>query len=172
MKTYNIRNRITYRIGKPSDWWLSTPPTWCHCHHIFNTPQKCLEGAILPPKTLPVAIDIEALYSSKPHSTGIKIISQFLREKGNDSWRYNQFIHTMLEHILTRDVFIFDGSHYFQVRGWLWAHAVPPPMPTCTWGGKSSPYLRMIHFGTLYWQCHPILGRQRGKAYGVHDGLW
>lgn len=57
----------------------------------------------------------------------------------------SQFTLTMLEHILTRDVFIFEGYHYFQVQGVAGYGVVPPPMTTCTWGGESGPYLQMIH---------------------------
>lgn len=64
-----------------------------------------------------VAVDVEALYNSIPHSQGIHVTEWFLSKRGQSAHRYNQFVLELLHFILTQNIFIFWGSHYLQVQG-------------------------------------------------------
>lgn len=78
---------------------------------------KILEGLTIPQGAILAAIDIEALYSSIPHTKGIEVVSEFLRERDTNSWELGQFIILLLERILTNNMFLFNGVTYLQVQG-------------------------------------------------------
>lgn len=48
---------------------------------------------------------------------GIKVVSTFLKKQDHTSWPLNQFIVELLNHVLTFNVFMFDGSTYLQEQG-------------------------------------------------------
>lgn len=65
-----------------------------------------------------VGIDVESLYSSIPHETGLDVVKYFFCPRKCEDWFYNAFILESLNYILHRNVFTFDGSHYLQVKLW------------------------------------------------------
>lgn len=71
--------------------------------YVQDTPDllRCLDNIQVPPDANLVAMDIEALYSSIPHSSGLSVIQEFLSERTEDSWSYSKFILTISDHILT-----------------------------------------------------------------------
>lgn len=77
---------------------------------------KVIEGLTMPPGAILVAIDI---YSSIPHQKGIEVISGFLREEDRNNWKLCNFVATLLEHILTTNIFLFNGSTYLYRRAIL-----------------------------------------------------
>lgn len=87
----------------------------------------------MPPDALLVAVHVEALYSSIPHQQGIKDISHVISQSHKDNRPFDHFLLLALEHILTRNVFSFDGSHYLHVQG--------VAMETCCAPSYSNPYL-------------------------------
>ncbi|XP_073480204.1 uncharacterized protein [Aquarana catesbeiana] len=64
-----------------------------------------------------VTIDVESLYSSIPHEKGVAAIKHVLRTTQDLDPTYSEFITSLLEHILSHNVFTFNGSHYLQVQG-------------------------------------------------------
>lgn len=87
----------------------------------------------IPVDSLLVSKDIEALYCSIPHSLGLSVVESFLSESDAMVGPYNAFIIQLLQHILTKNVFLFDGSHYLQVQG--------VTMGTCCAPSYANPYL-------------------------------
>ncbi|XP_040178452.1 uncharacterized protein LOC120911183 [Rana temporaria] len=69
------------------------------------------------PGALLVAIDVEALYSSIPHSLGLSAIKNTLLPIFRGDRRLGEFLIMALEFILYHGVFSFDGSHFLQVQG-------------------------------------------------------
>lgn len=47
---------------------------------------KRLDGLTIPPDTLLVTIDVQALYSSIPHELGIQTVKKFLMEQDHRQW--------------------------------------------------------------------------------------
>lgn len=78
---------------------------------------KVIESIIAPPGAILVAIDIEALYSSIFHGKGVEEVSGFLRQQDSNSWQLCDFVAKLLDHILTSNLFLFNGSTYLQVQG-------------------------------------------------------
>ncbi|XP_040196440.1 uncharacterized protein LOC120929221 [Rana temporaria] len=96
---------------------------------------KIVEGMSVPPGSILAAIDVEALYSSIPHTKGIQVISQFLREQDHNNWKLCNFVTALLEHILTNNVFVFNGSTYLQVQGVAMGTSCAPSYATLYLGG-------------------------------------
>lgn len=59
-----------------------------------------LDDLSVPPETILVTLDIEALYSSIPHRKGLQIIGKFLSEQGSTAVPLNDFTLELLEHNL------------------------------------------------------------------------
>lgn len=78
---------------------------------------KVIEGLTIPVGVILVAIDIETLYSSIPHERGIEVVAGFLCEQDRNNWKLCNFVISLLRHILTSNVFLFNGSTYLQVQG-------------------------------------------------------
>lgn len=57
---------------------------------------KITDGLQIPQGSWLVAIDIEALYNSIPHTRGVQVVQEFLDEHDLDSWKYNDFVAEML----------------------------------------------------------------------------
>lgn len=82
---------------------------------------------IIPSDSILVSLDAEALYCSIPHKLGISVVEKFLNEKDVSAKPYNAFILCLLFHILTKNVFMFDGSYYLQVQ--VVAMGICQPVP-------------------------------------------
>ncbi|XP_073448827.1 uncharacterized protein [Aquarana catesbeiana] len=96
---------------------------------------KILEGLTIPQGAILAAIDIEALYSSIPHTKGIEVVSEFLRERDTNSWELGQFIILLLERILTNNMFLFNGVTYLQVQGVAMGTSCAPSYANLYLGG-------------------------------------
>lgn len=97
-----------------------------------------LDGLCVPPGCFLVAIDIEALYSSIPHDHGMEVISRFLKERGPTFSGLNAFVLQLLSHILTKNVFSFDGSHFLQVQGVAMSTCCAPSYANLYLGGGNA----------------------------------
>lgn len=42
---------------------------------------------------------------------GITMTAEFFKEGNKKKWRYNAFVLELLEYALSRNVFVFNGSH-------------------------------------------------------------
>ena len=72
----------------------------------------------LPEGTLLVTLDVRSLYTSIPHSEGIKAVSEYLSiYRDPNELPSNKSIIELLEKVLTLNNFDFNGNHYLQVSG-------------------------------------------------------
>lgn len=78
---------------------------------------QIVDNLTIAKEALLVTIDIEALYSNIPHDLGIKIVSTFLHERDKSMWPMNQFVLSLLRHILMNNIFRFDDRYYKQIPG-------------------------------------------------------
>ncbi|XP_073465040.1 uncharacterized protein [Aquarana catesbeiana] len=62
---------------------------------------RIFDNLKLPKNTWMVALDVESLYNTIPHGTGIEVISKSLQDRGPNSEAYNQFVVDLLNFILT-----------------------------------------------------------------------
>lgn len=67
---------------------------------------KHLEGIVVHPDSLLVALDVEALFCSIPHKKGIQVVSRFLSQMGRESAPYNPFILKALEFLLENNTYL------------------------------------------------------------------
>lgn len=75
-----------------------------------------LEGLSVPLDSILVTVDIEALYSSIPHTKGIEVIKHFISQSHRDDKPLHRFILSALDFILLHNAFAFDGSHFLQIQ--------------------------------------------------------
>lgn len=76
-----------------------------------------LDGLQVPPNSILVAIDVEALYSSIPHKLGLACKRRVLSEKSGLEEKVNDYIVEALDFVLNHNYFAFNGSHFLQVEG-------------------------------------------------------
>lgn len=75
---------------------------------------QILENVNVQDNTWLVTIDIEVLYSSIPYQIGHTTVSKFLSERERIFWPRNQFVLTLLSHVLHNNIFCFNGIFYHQ----------------------------------------------------------
>lgn len=63
------------------------------------------------------SIDVEQLYSSIRHEDGLQACRHFLSMRGIQFAQHTEFVLSLLEFILTHNVFYFGGVAYHQLRG-------------------------------------------------------
>lgn len=87
--------------------------------HIRDTPDliKKIEGITVDGDAKLASIDVEALYSSIPHSWGLKAVEYFLKTRGLQHRLHNIFVLQLLEFILQHNYFLFDSKIFHQLRG-------------------------------------------------------
>lgn len=45
------------------------------------------------------------------------MIAEFLKDRDNTTWRYNALVLELLKYVLSRNVFVFNGSYYLPGEG-------------------------------------------------------
>lgn len=63
------------------------------------------------------SIDVEALYSSIPHNCGLRAVKDFLGTRSLFLEAHNRFVLELMEYVLTRNYFLFNGKFFHQLRG-------------------------------------------------------
>lgn len=67
---------------------------------------------VIQPDHFLSSIDVESLYTSILLDLGISSVKFFLRSRGCQYHAHNLFLLNLLEFILTRNDFLFDGKFY------------------------------------------------------------
>lgn len=68
-----------------------------------------MDGVCILEQTWLVVIEFEA------HVLGVRVVGNFLSERGLPATRYDQITVELLHFVLTGNIFIFNGSHVLQV---------------------------------------------------------
>lgn len=63
-----------------------------------------------------MSLDVEALYCSIPHKSGLAVVKTFLGKSGTENLAYNEFVLELLDFILHNNVFVFMNQLYLQVQ--------------------------------------------------------
>ncbi|KAM5171926.1 LOW QUALITY PROTEIN: DNA-directed RNA polymerase III subunit RPC2 [Mantella aurantiaca] len=86
---------------------------------VLDSPDilRRLDGSSFPTNGLLVGIDVESLYTSIPHETGIGAIKEWLELRHLINGPENEFIIQLLELVLLNNYFMFDGQFFKQIRG-------------------------------------------------------
>uniref|UniRef100_A0A8C5W8X4 Reverse transcriptase domain-containing protein n=1 Tax=Leptobrachium leishanense TaxID=445787 RepID=A0A8C5W8X4_9ANUR len=71
----------------------------------------------LPKETWMCSLDVEALYSSIPHSEGLLHTRLALQESGEFTEEFINFIEELLAFVLKHNYFTFDRKYYHQIQG-------------------------------------------------------
>lgn len=106
------------RIGKYTDALIKElvyelPSYVCDTRDVLKAIQRvhCPTGSLLG------GIDVESLYTSIPHSYGLRAVAHFLEKKYPALAAQNEFIIELLEFMPTNNCFQFLGSYFQQKRG-------------------------------------------------------
>ena len=83
----------------------------------------------VPHNVLIVSMDVKTLYSSIPHSDGIKACKIFMIENGFTSLEISN-ITKIIDFILTHNYFEFNDKSYIQTHGTAMGKKWPPHMQT------------------------------------------
>ncbi len=85
----------------------------------FDFIRKLEKIAALPRGALLVTLDVKALYPSIPKRWGIRAVSEALKKyrPNKDSKPSNGSILALLNHVLDKNDFVFNGGHYLQIQG-------------------------------------------------------
>lgn len=78
---------------------------------------QIIEGMQIPGGCILASIDVEALYSSVPHSKGLACVQKILSQTSHHESSFNDFILLSLDYILRHNVFSFDDRLFLQVQG-------------------------------------------------------
>lgn len=89
------------------------------------------------------SIEVESLYTSIPHDLGIGGVEFFLCSWGCQYHTHNRFLLNLLQFVLTRNYFLFDGTLYPQLRG-------------TTMGSSCAPTYANLYLG--WWDATIIFG--------------
>lgn len=76
-----------------------------------------LHNVTLPPNTLLITLDIEALYTSIPHTRGLQTINKILSSRPLNKRPHNRFIIELLEFLLKNNKFKFNYRFFCQSQG-------------------------------------------------------
>ncbi|XP_069605051.1 uncharacterized protein [Ranitomeya imitator] len=78
---------------------------------------QLLEECEMPENTLPISMDVESLYTSIAHHSGMQAVSYFLEKSTEGTIEHNRFILRLLHFILDKNYFVFDRKFFRQVSG-------------------------------------------------------
>ncbi|CAJ0929381.1 unnamed protein product, partial [Ranitomeya imitator] len=76
-----------------------------------------VDGVVVEQGTILGSIDVEALYSSIPHSMGLKALEYYLRTRAVFFEKHSKFVVELMEFVLTHNYFLFNGKYFHQLRG-------------------------------------------------------
>ncbi|XP_077339255.1 uncharacterized protein LOC143983433 [Lithobates pipiens] len=151
------RGGIAENLSKVIDSYLQ-PFVTCMPSYVKDTTHllQTIENYTLTDKSILVAIDVEALYSSIPHNCGVEAIRNLLQTSGKYACEVNEFIVNGLNYILHHNFFLFNNSHYLQVQG--------VAMGTCC-----APAYANLYLGE--WE-KSLLGDEGLVGYTRHIAMW
>jgi hypothetical protein len=79
----------------------------------------------LPPNSIPVTLDVTALYTNIPVDDGLNVFEKFLNIRQDKSVS-TSFLMTLLKYVLTCNIFIFNNKFYWQKIGTSMGTKVAP----------------------------------------------
>jgi len=159
-------NSPTERISQLADYFLQ-PLVQQTPSFVKDTTDflcKIEEASDLLPGTLLCTIDVSSLYTNIPNNEGIAACGTQLRQnRPFDALPSNQYILRMLDYVLTKNNFDFNGKHYLQVGGTAMGTKVAPSLANLfmadfenkyvyTYPTKPSIWLRYIDDIFLIWE--------------------
>lgn len=103
-----------------------------------------------------VAIDVEALYSSILQDKGLSCVKHILSQRKCQEWQFNSFVIASLDFILLHNYFVFNGSHFVQVKDLVM-------------GTSFAPSYTNLYLGELE---RMIMNVEELHSYTSHIALW
>ena len=102
--------------------------------HFINK----IQGRKVPPNSILVTMDVRSLYTNIPKDEGIQAVKKMM-DVNNFNPTYEKsvlsdILTTFLELILSQNSFVFNGSHYLQIKG-------------CSMGTKCAPSFANLFMG-------------------------
>lgn len=88
----------------------------CYIRDTYNLIMK-LEGILIDKGTKLTSIDVEALYSSMPHSWILKAIEYYLNTRGIQFREHNCFLLQFMEFIIPHSYFLFQSRIFQSAQG-------------------------------------------------------
>lgn len=85
-----------------------------------------MDGIFIEYETTLASIDIEALSSSIPYQMGLRAVEHFLSTRVVHCQEHNKFVMELLNFVLTRNYFIFNGRFYHQLRDTAMGNSFAP----------------------------------------------
>lgn len=76
-----------------------------------------LDGISISIDIMLASIDVEALYSSIPHTVGLETVRYYLNMRGTQFGLHNEFVLRLLAYVLEHNFFLFSGRYYHQLWG-------------------------------------------------------
>lgn len=119
----------TERISKFVDHFLQpiVSKTRSYIKDTTHFIQKLKSIGTLPEGALLVSMDVTGLYTNIPHLAGKRATARHLaRHRPGGTNPSNQSLITLLDFILTKNNFEFDGQHYLQISGTAMGTRVAP----------------------------------------------
>ncbi|XP_070548154.1 uncharacterized protein [Ptychodera flava] len=115
-------------------------------HHLIDS-----HDIIVPDNSILVTMDVISLYTNIPHDYGIQAVREALADN-NVSPSNQQLITEMLEFILTRNYFQFDGKYFLQVQGTAMGSKVAPSYANITMGKLEKQILANCPTKPMQWR--------------------
>ncbi|CAJ0966495.1 unnamed protein product [Ranitomeya imitator] len=78
---------------------------------------QLLEEREIPDNTLLISMDVESLYTSIAHRSGMQAVTYFLEKAIDRSIEHDNFILRLLHFILDKNYFVFDRKFFRQISG-------------------------------------------------------
>lgn len=76
-----------------------------------------LKDLIIPEDCVLAGVEVEFLYSSIPHETGVQAVSKWLEVRHSLAGPHNKFILELLDMVLNNNFFMFNKTFFHQIRG-------------------------------------------------------
>ena len=165
---YSLKTKRTEKISQLVDHFL-TPPTTTHIKsYVRDTTdfiQKLTTLGELPPNCQLVTLDVTSLYTNIPNDEGLRAAMKLLTlYRPQPNLRpTNLSLIKLLEMVLTKNNFQFNGDHYLQIGGTAMGTKAAPGLANCFMGNfeeehvykyRLQPlvYLRYLDDCFLIWQ--------------------
>jgi hypothetical protein len=124
----------TEKISQLVDHFLN-PPTTLNKSYVKDTThflQILEEMGPLPEGSILVTLDVTSLYTNIPNTEGIKAANDILKRSRSRHYKpSNKSLIQLLEFVLTRNNFQFNGKHYLQTGGTSMGTKAAPSYANC-----------------------------------------
>ncbi|XP_048729663.2 uncharacterized protein LOC125647009 [Ostrea edulis] len=104
----------------------------------------------LPDNTLLVTMDVASLYTNIPHDEGIEACKEVWNSRKHQKPSTDSLVE-LLEHVLKRNNFMFNGEHYLQVSGTAMGTKMAPSYANIFMGRLEKQLLLQVPTKPLSW---------------------